>query len=80
MKGIGYTILRDHQITYGTKNVNGTEWHTFNTGFKFEFNKKRIYSYKHQAIEAMEQLKKHYPNDKFEVVEVFANTDILINK
>lgn len=65
----GYIILRN--LKFKIKSPNKTEWEQMESGFELDFVKKKLYKWKKSAEDAMEQLKKHSPNDEFEIHPVY---------
>ena len=68
---LGYIIMRNFKFKVGTPTVDGTEWQQMETGFKLDFIKKRIYTQKSSAEEAVEQMKINSQDDDFEVHPVY---------
>ena len=69
----GYIILRNFRFRVGKP--NSTEWETMETGFELDFVKKRLYKRKSSAEGAVEQFKKHSPNDEFKVCPVYLSSE-----
>jgi hypothetical protein len=65
----GYIILRN--LKFGVKSPNSTEWEQMETGFQLDYAKKKLYKCKYSAEDALKQLKKHTPNDEFEIHPVY---------
>jgi len=63
---VGYIILQNTHFKVGKNNV----WEDMQTGFELEF-KKKIYPRKESAEEAVEQMKKLYKKDEFEIHPVY---------
>jgi len=63
---VGYIILQNMHFRVGKNNA----WEEMQTGFELEF-KKKIYPRKESAEEAVEQMKKLYKKDEFEIHSVY---------
>jgi hypothetical protein len=63
---VGYIILQNIHFRVGKNNA----WEQMQTGFELEF-KKKIYPRKESAEEAVEQMKKLYKKDEFEIHPVY---------
>ena len=68
---LGYVIMRNMRFKVGTPTVNGTEWREMESGFQIDCVKKKLYQYKSSVDEAIEQLRKHNPNDDYEAHPVY---------
>jgi predicted SprT family Zn-dependent metalloprotease len=71
IKLLGYVIMRNIHFRIGDQTVNGTKWQEAETGFEIDYVKKKIYKYKCSVDEAIEQLKKHEPNDEYKSYPVY---------
>lgn len=68
---LGYVIMRNMRFKVGTPTINGTEWREMESGFQIDYVKKKLYQYKSSVDEAIEQLRKHSPNDDYEAHPVY---------
>lgn len=66
---LGYVIMRNYK--FKTRDCNTTEWSTCESGYHLDHVKKKLYQWKPSAEDAVEQLKKHRPEDEYEIHPVY---------
>ena len=75
----GYIILRNILFNSGKSNANSIEWEEMETGFELDYSKKKLYKTIESVNDAVDQLKKHFPKDKFEIHPVYWKGRNVIN-